>query len=97
MLTPFQEHKGQTSDMSWWPKHSAFTHSGLDLGHWSEFAEEWYMKRLRRIWKGEVGLKSGKDWRNGLGFQKATAHIAKGNRETSAACLTRLIHIWGPD
>ncbi|KAF8234282.1 hypothetical protein L208DRAFT_1262528 [Tricholoma matsutake] len=33
----------QESHMSWWPKHSIWAKSGLDMGYWSESLERWFL------------------------------------------------------
>lgn len=52
----------QDSHLSWWPKHSAWAKSGLDIGFWSNSCEKWFQLRLERIRAGNANLRSGQEW-----------------------------------
>jgi hypothetical protein len=43
------EHSKQTSESSWWPKHSAWIKSGLYVGYWTPQCEAWFQERLQMI------------------------------------------------
>lgn len=52
----------QNSHLSWWPKHSAWVKSSLDIGFWSDICEKWFQLRLESIRAGSAKLRSGQDW-----------------------------------
>ncbi|KAF8219506.1 hypothetical protein L208DRAFT_1138156, partial [Tricholoma matsutake] len=57
-------HKGksvQESHLSWWPKHSIWAKSGLDMGYWSESSERWFLLQLESIRAGNTILRSGQE------------------------------------
>jgi hypothetical protein len=60
---------GQTADISWWPKHSAWAKSGLNVGYWSRSCEEWYQKRLQSIHSNTAQLRTGRKWKDSIAFQ----------------------------
>jgi hypothetical protein len=61
----------QTANSSWWPTASHWENEkacGLNLGHWTQWDEHWYLTRLQDIATGQkegVPL-SGNVWRNKL-------------------------------
>jgi hypothetical protein len=69
----------QVSDMSWWPKHSAWQSSGADFGYWSAMNESWFQTRLTEIRNGVAKLRSGKQWGNSLSFNKKTKQLITAN------------------
>jgi hypothetical protein len=77
----------QTSDQSWWPKHSAWEGSGADFGFWSASSEMWFQRRLTEIRNGTATLRTGKQWSNALSFHKATRHFIKANESLAAQFL----------
>jgi hypothetical protein len=46
--------KDQASEMSWWPKPSAWDNGGLNVGFWSPNCESWYQRRLQSIREGKA-------------------------------------------
>jgi hypothetical protein len=57
----------QDSHLSWWPKHSAWIKSGLDVGYWSGNCERWFQIRLENIRLGDTKLRSGQEWTQVIG------------------------------
>ena len=59
---------GQTAFSSWWPMPTHWENEnacGLNLGHWTQWDEHWYLKRLQDIATGQKdGIPlSGNAWR----------------------------------
>lgn len=89
-LIHFHEGRGeQTSHSSWWPKHSAWSLSGLNLGYWAPHCETWFQKRLSEIRAGTATLRTGKQWRDALGMLKDTSRIRAANEKLAADYLAR--------
>ncbi|KAK0243349.1 hypothetical protein EDD85DRAFT_761548 [Armillaria nabsnona] len=75
-----------TQDLSWFPKITSFKNSGLDLGHWSPDAEDWYQRRMQMYlsrdpkgrclnqaeWKSNIRL-----WRNTVRTYKGVEIVSK--------------------
>jgi len=79
----------QTSDQSWWPKHSAWEGSGADFGFWSASNEMWFQNRLAEIRAGTAILRNGGHWKNALSFHKATRRFITANESLAAQFLGR--------
>jgi hypothetical protein len=77
----------QISDMSWWPKHSAWERSGADFGYWSAKCEEWFQTRLTEIRDGKKALRAAGTWSNALSFQRKTRRFINANEELAAKYL----------
>jgi hypothetical protein len=77
----------QTSDQSWWPKHSAWEGSGADFGFWSASNEMWFQGRLAGIRKGTAELRTGGRWTNALCLHKLTRRFLKANESLAAKFL----------
>jgi len=66
----------QTANSSWWPTPTHWENEkacGLNLGHWTQWDEHWYLTRLQDIMMGKkegVPL-SGNAWRTKLRGVKA--------------------------
>ena len=56
----------QTSDSSWWPKHSVWMNSGLNVGYWSPACENWFQLRLDTIRAGTARLRTSTEWKAAL-------------------------------
>lgn len=74
-----------TADVSWWPKHSTFSSSGLNVGHWTDACEEWFQARHLQIVEGRAELKTATQWFNSLKYEKNTKHLMKRNIEEAEA------------
>ncbi|KAF8058572.1 hypothetical protein FPV67DRAFT_1427985, partial [Lyophyllum atratum] len=79
----------QTSDLSWWPKPSAWTSAGINVGYWSEDCERWFQNRLARINEGKFDLRSPAKWKSGLSFNKRTSKVTARNEQYAAEYLRR--------
>ncbi|EGO05014.1 hypothetical protein SERLA73DRAFT_38126, partial [Serpula lacrymans var. lacrymans S7.3] len=54
----------QVSFSSWWPRHSAYLSSGLNIGFWSSAAKQWFYTHLEYIGSDGADLRNGKQWKN---------------------------------
>ena len=87
----------QETNVSWWPKQSAFEGSGLNVGYWSVGCENWFQNRLQVIRKYLVGDKQGsilrmsKQWGTALRLCKETKLIHKYNEELSKKYLAGVL------
>ena len=80
----------QESHLSWWPKHSIWARSGLDMGYWSESSERWFLLRLESIRAGNATLRSGQEWNQAIGrLEPRSKKIVKANRDLVAKALER--------
>lgn len=83
-------------DASWWPKHTAWVGSGLDVGYWAPFCEEWFQTR-RKILQDQGAQKSGAGalrtagaWRTSLTQQNGTAPFVSRSWEFAENYLHRM-------
>jgi hypothetical protein len=76
-----------TADVSWWPKHSTFMSSGLNVGHWTDGCEEWFQTRHAMIVEGKAVLKTATQWFNALKYEKKTKHLVRRNVEEAEGYL----------
>lgn len=51
---------------SWWPLDEAWEGSGLDVGYWSQQAEDWFQQRLRAIEGGSESVVTNQQWKSKL-------------------------------
>jgi hypothetical protein len=65
----------QTTDMSWWPKHSTWVSSSLNVGYWSTGCEEWFQLRLAKIRNGTAELKTTAKWTSALRILGKTGRL----------------------
>ena len=77
----------QTTDLSWWPKPSAWQVSGLNVGYWSRDCEAWFQKHLQLIRDGGGDLRGPSQWKHSLKFNKASLTTAQVNEELSMQIL----------
>ncbi|KAI0683245.1 hypothetical protein BC835DRAFT_1236207, partial [Cytidiella melzeri] len=52
------------SIVSWWPIHNTWLDSGLNVGFWSQEAEDWFQKRLKDIVEGTATPVSNHEWKS---------------------------------
>jgi hypothetical protein len=83
-----QTQHNQTSDSSWWPKHSVWMASGLNVGYWSVGCETWFQMRLDSIRNGTAGLRTAAEWRDSLRFWRPTGPFIANHRRAAAAYLS---------
>lgn len=80
----------QTELASWWPRHSVWQGSGLDVGYWSQGCELWYQKRLAGIKAGTAHPIGSIRWKSTLVYHKWTSKIFKATHNASANLLKSL-------
>ena len=66
----------QTEDVSWWPKHSAWVKGGGYSGIWTPFQEQWFQRRLKGIYDGNVLPRNAKEWKVALKTEKKAGALA---------------------
>ena len=81
----------QTSDISWWPKHSAWAQSGLNIGTWNADCERWYKDRLTRIEEGTAKLLSPVQWKSAIRFTHQSLKVAQIGEKLAAQFLDSVI------
>lgn len=79
--------KGQTADLSWWPKASTFTASGLYPGYWTHSCEYWFQQRLCAISNGSAVLYNASEWANRLTLHKPIRKLVANNRAAAKSFL----------
>jgi hypothetical protein len=77
----------QTSDSSWWPKHSVWMASRLNVGYWSVGCETWFQMRLDAIRNGTAHFRTAAEWRDSLKFWRATTPFTTNQKRAAAAFL----------
>ena len=78
----------QDSHLSWWPKHSVWSKSGLDIGFWTEGCEKWFQMRLDKIRAGEAKLRSAQEWNQAIGRLELKAKkAATANKDLAVKVL----------
>lgn len=62
-------------ECSWWPKHQAWSGSGLDFGAWAPFDEDWYAKRSAQFQEGAANCIRVRNWKSGIKYQEKPTRI----------------------
>ncbi|KAF8575666.1 hypothetical protein K439DRAFT_1303576, partial [Ramaria rubella] len=62
-------------DVSWWPKPTAWSASGLNVGYWSPAAEKWYQNQLVQIRNETAELYHAKKWKSAVAMHRRTAQV----------------------
>jgi hypothetical protein len=83
-LTFLVGQSSQTSHSSWWPKHSVWMRSPMNVGYWSPAAEHWFQRRLDSIRCGSAHLKNSSEWNHSLKIHRKTKKLSASN-ETAAS------------
>ena len=65
----------------------AWEGNGLDIGYWNLTCETWFQKRLEKIKESPDALRTAKQWKNALMFQKRTPKVIAWNNELTANYL----------
>ncbi|KZP20278.1 hypothetical protein FIBSPDRAFT_742496 [Athelia psychrophila] len=78
----------QTADTSWWPTQSTWQGGSMDVGYWSAFCEEWYLKRCELICSGEGEPKTTDSWCRTLQGWKGRKLFSKKVQDESARVLS---------
>jgi hypothetical protein len=77
--------------LSWWPKHSAWIKSGLDVGYWSESCERWFQIRLENIRSGDAKLRSGQEWTQAIGrLEPKAKKVTTASRDLASTALANM-------
>ncbi|KAG6836524.1 hypothetical protein H0H93_007133 [Arthromyces matolae] len=79
----------QTTDLSWWPKPSAWDSAGINLGFWSEDCERWFQGHLTKLKDGKFVLRSPAAWKSALRFNKDAIKVTLKNEKLAAEYLAR--------
>ncbi|KAJ6579919.1 hypothetical protein B0H10DRAFT_1835021 [Mycena sp. CBHHK59/15] len=80
----------QVMTVSWWPKPSAFTLSGLNVGWWTPECESWYQKRVRQIEGFTAKLSTHADWKHNLKLERQCLTYSEAVEKCSAQILSVL-------
>ena len=67
------------ASMSWWPKHSTWVKSGLNVGYWSKGCEAWFVRRFDAIRSGSATLKTAGQWKEALKMFTKTRQLVAAN------------------
>ncbi|KAI0080938.1 hypothetical protein K474DRAFT_1572118, partial [Panus rudis PR-1116 ss-1] len=54
----------QRAEHCWWPKHSTWIASGLNVGYWNRDCELWFQYRVESIKRGNAQPRTSSEWRN---------------------------------
>ncbi|KAF9016532.1 hypothetical protein BDZ89DRAFT_1141410 [Hymenopellis radicata] len=83
LVSPEYPPSQDCSEVSWFPKN--FSNSGIDVGFWSEDAENWYQDRLRAYLNGKEQPCTKGQWHGRLRLYRPARTFAKGY--DTIACL----------
>ncbi|KAI0666351.1 hypothetical protein C8Q78DRAFT_984036 [Trametes maxima] len=56
----------EPAHLSWWPRPMQWKTSGLNLGYWTQQAEQWFVTRIGNIRQGRAEPMSGKAWKSSI-------------------------------
>ncbi|KAJ7666076.1 hypothetical protein DFH06DRAFT_984622 [Mycena polygramma] len=79
----------QKKAVSWWPKPSAFSSSGLNIGWWSPDCERWFQNRSKEIIHQQAEAYRHIEWKHKIRFFQKSREVAMANEKISAEYLTR--------
>src|SRR5882724_5067137 len=74
----------QSADMSWCPKLIAWHNSGMQVGFWSPYCEEWFQLRLKSILSGRASPRTSNGWDQALKLARKQSKLVR-NYECLAA------------
>ncbi len=80
----------QVSELSWWPKPSAWRTSGLNVGYWSAACENWFQRRIKDIHNGTAELRSATQWKSVMNLNKKQSKLAATNEGFAARWLDQV-------
>ncbi|KZP12190.1 hypothetical protein FIBSPDRAFT_799195 [Athelia psychrophila] len=77
----------QTTDVSWFPKHSTWEVGCLNMGYWSPTCETWFLQRIDIIRKGQAKLKTAAQWKGHIRVWRPLPAFTKRVRQAAAEFL----------
>ncbi|KAJ6470625.1 hypothetical protein C8R47DRAFT_756669 [Mycena vitilis] len=80
---------GQQKVVSWWPKPSKFSSSGLNIGWWPPDCERWFQNRSKEIVRHKAEAYRHIEWKHKIRFFQKSREVAMANERISAEYLTR--------
>ncbi|KAK0189652.1 hypothetical protein F5146DRAFT_1199916 [Armillaria mellea] len=82
-----------TQDLSWFPREHSFKNSGLDLGHWSADAEDWYQRRVQLYLNGDPKGRclNQAEWKSSVRLWRSTTRTYRGMEVVSRGFINRHI------
>ncbi|KAJ7468824.1 hypothetical protein B0H11DRAFT_1920835 [Mycena galericulata] len=86
--TPAEEDGQQKKTMSWWPKPTAFHHSGMNIGWWSPDCERWFQKRVKLLEKNQAPLWTQTQWKHKIRFMQKSRDVALANERIACEYLS---------
>jgi hypothetical protein len=81
----------QMSDSLWWPKHSVWMNSGLNVGYWSPACENWFQLRLDTIRAGTARLRMSAEWKAALRFWRQTPVFINNSRHSATTYVNKAL------
>jgi hypothetical protein len=82
----------QMTNLSWWPKPSAWENLGFNVGYWSRDCETWYQKYLAAIRSSTANLKSQAQCKQSIQFMRLSLMAGQKNKLLTAQLLDM---VWG--
>ncbi|KAJ7097627.1 hypothetical protein C8R44DRAFT_989000 [Mycena epipterygia] len=79
----------QTKYVSWWPPHTAWHFSGINIGYWTPACEDWFQRRLAQIHAGEAQLQTRTQWRHNMTYEVKCSPLSFTNDRLAAEFLTQ--------
>ena len=78
----------QSADMSWWPKLTAWRNSGIQVGFWSPYCEEWFQLCLKSIISSLAKPRTSKEWNQALKLVRNQSKLACNYKRLAAHFVT---------
>src|SRR5882724_629764 len=78
----------QSANMSWWPKLIAWNNSGMQVGFWSPYCEEWFQLHLKSILSGGASPRTSKGWDQALKLARKQSKLACNYEHLAAQFVT---------
>ncbi|EIW58372.1 uncharacterized protein TRAVEDRAFT_124826 [Trametes versicolor FP-101664 SS1] len=78
---------------SWWPRPAQWSYSGMNVGYWTQFCEDWFQLRLQAIRDSNAAPHSGKEWRNKITFHQGARKVKRAVEVASERFLLDVLRI----
>jgi hypothetical protein len=88
------KHRNQISQVLWWPKHSTWMQSGMNVGYWTPDCEGWYQARLGDIRDGTAKLHTATKWKGKLKKRVGDTRRVTGAMDKLANALSGHTDYW---